>query len=1535
MSGEELVSKPKFDGEKEVRFGPCEATEVHAENLHRLREAFDRADPDGSGNIDVGEFCNLIKSLCEEDHMKPPADKDLAEAFAQADADGSGQVDIGEFKALYQKVKRGEVKGLGGGMFNFGGNKGHKKKGEKVEDGKKDSDDPDGGGTGSGPGSSSDLAKAVRDTMTPEQKAQLEELGIGQGTMVEMDRSQPLKSFNEDFAEADEEDEGQEEMKEGEEGKGNEGDEEQKDDDGEDGEDDGDDISHKELSPEDIQRVKAAFEHADEDNSGCIDVDEFKVLIKKLCEEDGEVAPQDKDMDQVFKDADEDGGGAVDLGEFTNLYAKVKRGEVKGMGGHLVTFKPLLSDMPRAKDWNRKMQKSFKAAVARKLEVPDNLVKLTFTRLVYGVLTPDDMNRVSAAFERADVDGGGGIDMKEFTELMHKLTQEDGQPCPSDKDLRTAFDDADEDGGGAVDLDEFTKLYAKVKKGQVKGLGGGMFSFRKKDANPYAGRKSLFVRVACAEDLIRADVFGGSDPYAKVYWNNLYAGKTPVINDTLNPVWERDSSVFEIPIDTSNDEEFELGIPDDSKLKIELFDHDTLGSHDSLGELKVDAHEIHALVEKSRIGLEKAREDRRLERRRERKLQKLLRRQTALKDEHMQKLLEQMKPVEEEQEGKEDGGEEEENGEEEEGEGIGKEPEGSRPTSAASGDDGDGSVKLPDAADDAGAAGEDGEEKEEGDVEKRSDEAKGGEDGGEVGLIPPPPSDGNTEAPPPSPEKTTMLKSLPNTAAGGGRAADNAADGATVSTADDEASADVPADSAVDRAFDATADDAANTAADAAAVVHDGGVTEGGAEVVANDVEAKVAESAADDAATGGEVGAGGDGVAEVGAGAATDDGEGKLAEGAADDAAVGDSEASDGDAEASEPQAEGGAKGKGKGEGEGEGGEDAGAETLEDLGPVAKGKRVKWTKSDDDIPEGALGTVSKMIEKKGRAAVAFEIEGEKKTFKLKIEELTVVPEGGAPPGSVADTTPRTGGGGDGAQAEQTELSELDQMEADADLENDTRPSATKNRYLAANGDGSNEAGIFEFKAKAIAEIDSDEEGGADSRPESEEADSRPDTGASSRGSSRASTAASENNDNGNRGKAKGKGKWKMAKSKLKAADALSKKTGAKKGEGKDGQQNGDLTVVDIEDGEKAEDDGEGPAEGEDEEDEVPELTLDDISSDEEEEGDHESVHSLASELDHDDAAIEKMMEGGESTFGFLSFETFFGMCCARKKKGVVDLSKGLGQFGKKVMASEHMEIVDYKAWYPLHIGEETSGAKIVKGTMSLRFIYSENGTILRGLDEGVRHMSLGEMAKIRVRRDYAYADVFGTSKIAPESDLLFEVKLTHLNGRGALYHRMKRGCLKCGYGFLSLFVNFEKVWEKATGCPCPMICCPCCYADIPDFKKKRPEEEALIGDESYESSDDEEPEIVKKFSMMDMDDEETESERLRRIAFEKQGAHALFGKGTKLQEEELKADYDERDIDPNARLHDVPEKERRTSLAKVKGWDPPAPPGSTVMERD
>ena len=124
-----------------------------------------------------------------------------------------------------------------------------------------------------------------------------------------------------------------------------------------------------------------------------------------------------------------------------------------------------------------------------------------------------------------------------------------------------------------------------------------MFTMPKKKwtPSPYSGRKSLFLRVARAEDLIRADVFGGSDPYAKVFWNGLFAGKTKVKQDTLNPVWDRETSVFEIPLVP--------GEPDieHSTLKIELFDHDTIGSHDSLGELHVDGYEMNALIENSKI----------------------------------------------------------------------------------------------------------------------------------------------------------------------------------------------------------------------------------------------------------------------------------------------------------------------------------------------------------------------------------------------------------------------------------------------------------------------------------------------------------------------------------------------------------------------------------------------------------------------------------------------------------------------------------------------------------------------------------------------------------------------------------------------------------------------------------------------------------------------------------------------------------------------------------------------------------------------
>lgn len=48
-------------------------------------------------------------------------------------------------------------------------------------------------------------------------------------------------------------------------------------------------------------------------------------------------------------------------------------------------------------------------------------------------------------------------------------------PKPKERDLLRAFETADTDGSGVVDLNEFTELYAKVKNGEIKGLGFSLF----------------------------------------------------------------------------------------------------------------------------------------------------------------------------------------------------------------------------------------------------------------------------------------------------------------------------------------------------------------------------------------------------------------------------------------------------------------------------------------------------------------------------------------------------------------------------------------------------------------------------------------------------------------------------------------------------------------------------------------------------------------------------------------------------------------------------------------------------------------------------------------------------------------------------------------------------------------------------------------------------------------------------------------------------------------------------------------------------
>jgi len=82
-----------------------------------------------------------------------------------------------------------------------------------------------------------------------------------------------------------------------------------------------------------------------------------------------------------------------------------------------------------------------------------------------------------------------------------------------------------------------------------------------------------------AKDLLPINFNGLSDPYCVIYSNDSQIFKTPVIQNTLAPIWNSS---------------FEFAVNDISqlKIKIKVFDYDNLPIHRQIGQIELDSHEF-------------------------------------------------------------------------------------------------------------------------------------------------------------------------------------------------------------------------------------------------------------------------------------------------------------------------------------------------------------------------------------------------------------------------------------------------------------------------------------------------------------------------------------------------------------------------------------------------------------------------------------------------------------------------------------------------------------------------------------------------------------------------------------------------------------------------------------------------------------------------------------------------------------------------------------------------------------------------------
>ena len=202
----------------------------------------------------------------------------------------------------------------------------------------------------------------------------------------------------------------------------------------------------KPLSRREEDAIRAAFDEADEDGSGELDVEEIGEMLRKM----GRVLSQ-RELEGAMAEMDLDGSGDVDFPEFRAWYLDQKLGTN-------AKFAAMVSEKNRTRfnadglppKWRGPKWVAERAAAVEMAELAE--------KDDGGAQGGVEGRRLKALFAEFDLDGSGELDREEIAALTEKMGTRF-----NDEELDEAMQDMDADGSGEVDFEEFQAWFEASK----------------------------------------------------------------------------------------------------------------------------------------------------------------------------------------------------------------------------------------------------------------------------------------------------------------------------------------------------------------------------------------------------------------------------------------------------------------------------------------------------------------------------------------------------------------------------------------------------------------------------------------------------------------------------------------------------------------------------------------------------------------------------------------------------------------------------------------------------------------------------------------------------------------------------------------------------------------------------------------------------------------------------------------------------------------------------------------------------------------